>query len=191
MWTIATGSLGPERKTRSFCVVSHWATYITYNYGTDPFPEIWDELSVETNDIEVLTGTGLCLLSLLAISPFPNPTRPKTNTEIYDTVWDELSVETNDIEALTGTGLCLLKVLWNANACWLVLIYNTLIITNVAKRLFKYVPYIFYYNVSVNFLQSTWIRPQKNLPNQDSCCDITCQSPSSKHYNFNRYCYVR
>ena len=35
-----------------------------------------------------------------------------------------------------------LKVLWNANACWLVLIYNTLIITNVAKRLFKYVPYI-------------------------------------------------
>ena len=26
------------------------------------------------------------------------------------------------------------------NACWLVLIYNTLIITNVAKRLFKYVP---------------------------------------------------
>ena len=27
-------------------------------------------------------------------------------------------------------------------ACWLVLIYNTLIITNVAKRLFKYVPYI-------------------------------------------------
>ena len=36
----------------------------------------------------------------------------------------------------------ILKVLWNANACWLVLIYNTLIITNVAKRLFKYVPYI-------------------------------------------------
>ena len=37
-----------------------------------------------------------------------------------------------------------LKVLWNANACWLVLIYNTLIITNVAKRLFKYVPYILF-----------------------------------------------
>ena len=35
-----------------------------------------------------------------------------------------------------------LKVLWNANACWFVLIYNTLTITNVAKRLFKYVPYI-------------------------------------------------
>ena len=35
-----------------------------------------------------------------------------------------------------------LKDLCNANACWLVLIYNTLIITNVAKRLFKYVPYI-------------------------------------------------
>ena len=30
----------------------------------------------------------------------------------------------------------------SANACWLVLIYNTLIISNVAKRLFKYVPYI-------------------------------------------------
>ena len=35
-----------------------------------------------------------------------------------------------------------LKVPWNANACWFVLIYNTLTITNVAKRLFKYVPYI-------------------------------------------------
>ena len=46
----------------------------------------------------------------------------------------------------------------NANACWLVLIYNTLIITNVAKT-FKYVPYILLY-FSVNFLQSTWIRPQ-------------------------------
>ena len=37
---------------------------------------------------------------------------------------------------------CGLKVPWNANACWFVLIYNTLTITNVAKRLFKYVPYI-------------------------------------------------
>ena len=35
-----------------------------------------------------------------------------------------------------------LKVPWNANACWFVLIYNTLTITNVAKRLFKYMPYI-------------------------------------------------
>ena len=36
-----------------------------------------------------------------------------------------------------------LKDLCNANACWLVLILNnTLIITNVAKRLFKYLPYI-------------------------------------------------
>ena len=60
--------------------------------------------------------------------------------------------------------LLVLKDLCNANACWLVLIYYTLIITNVAKRLFEYVPYlahIFYYNFSVNFLQSTWIRPQK------------------------------
>ena len=76
------------------------------------------------------------------------------------------------------------------NACWLVLIYNTLIINNVAKRLFN-MCHIFYYNFSVNFLQSTWIHPQKkNLPNQDSCCDITCQSPSSKHYHFKRQGYV-
>ena len=40
--------------------------------------------------------------------------------------------------------------------------------------------HIFYSNFSVNFLQSTWIRPQKNLPNQDTGCDITCQSPASK-----------
>ena len=38
-----------------------------------------------------------------------------------------------------------LKDLCNANACWLVLIYYTLIITNVAKRLFEYVPYILLY----------------------------------------------
>ena len=50
--------------------------------------------------------------------------------------------------------------------------------------------HIFYYNFSVNFLQSTWIRPQKNLPNQDSLGDITCQSPSSKHYHFKRQGYV-
>ena len=51
--------------------------------------------------------------------------------------------------------------------------------------------HIFYYNFSFDFLQSTWIRPQKKLPNQDSGCDITCQSPSSKHYHLNRYCYAR
>ena len=50
--------------------------------------------------------------------------------------------------------------------------------------------YIFYNNFSVNFLHSTWIRPQKNLPNQDSSCDITCQSPSSKHYHFKGQGYV-
>ena len=46
--------------------------------------------------------------------------------------------------------------------------------------------HIFHYNLSVNFLQSTWIRPQTNLPNQDSLGDITCQSPSSKQYHFKR-----
>ena len=35
-----------------------------------------------------------------------------------------------------------LKDLLNANACWLVLIYDTLIITYVAKRISKYVSYI-------------------------------------------------
>ena len=35
-----------------------------------------------------------------------------------------------------------LKDLLNANACWLVLIYNTLIITYVANIISKYVPYI-------------------------------------------------
>ena len=35
-----------------------------------------------------------------------------------------------------------LKDLCYANACWLVLIYNTLIITYVAKRIFKCVQYI-------------------------------------------------
>ena len=37
-----------------------------------------------------------------------------------------------------------LKDLFNANACWLVLIYDTLIITYmyVAKRISKYVSYI-------------------------------------------------
>ena len=81
--------------------------------------------------------------------------------------------------------------LCNANyACWLVLIYNTLIITNVAKRLNTCMCHIFYYNFSVNFLQSTWILPTKNLPNQDSWGDITCQSPSTKHYHFKRHAYV-
>ena len=35
-----------------------------------------------------------------------------------------------------------LKDLFNANACWLVLIYDTLIIPYVAKRIYKYVSYI-------------------------------------------------
>ena len=35
-----------------------------------------------------------------------------------------------------------LKDLFNANACWLVVIYDTLIITYVAKRISKYVSYI-------------------------------------------------
>ena len=35
-----------------------------------------------------------------------------------------------------------LKDLFNANACWLVLIYDTLIITYVAKRISKYASYI-------------------------------------------------
>ena len=49
--------------------------------------------------------------------------------------------------------------------------------------------HIFYYNFSVNFLQSNWIRPQKIF--QTKILEvITCQSPSSKHYNFKRQGYV-
>ena len=55
-----------------------------------------------------------------------------------------------------------LKDVCNANACWLVS-YNTLIITNVAKR--------FYYNFSVNFLQITRIRQQKSF--QTKILEIT------------------
>ena len=40
-----------------------------------------------------------------------------------------------------SSGTLLLKDLFNANACWLVLIYDTLIITYVAKRISKYVSY--------------------------------------------------
>ena len=92
----------------------------------------------------------------------------------------------NIYEVLYGSGgmTFSLKDLWNANACWLVLIYNTLIITDVAKRLFKYVPYIFFF--SSEYLDT----PTKNLHNQDSWGDITCQSPSSKHYHFKRQGYV-
>ena len=44
--------------------------------------------------------------------------------------------------------------------CTCMLTYNTLLITNVAKRLYLNMCHIFYYNFSVNFLQRTWIRPQ-------------------------------
>ena len=49
--------------------------------------------------------------------------------------------------------------------------------------------HLFYYKFSVNFLQSSWIRPQKKSSKQDSLGDITCQSPSSKHH-FKRQGYV-
>ena len=71
-----------------------------------------------------------------------------------------------------------LKYLCNANACWLVLIYNALI--NVAKRLFKYVLIyfiiIFLLPFSSEYLDSTI---KKSSKRQDSWGDITCQSPSS------------
>ena len=52
--------------------------------------------------------------------------------------------------------------------------------------------HIFYSNFSVNFLQSTWRRPQKIFQTKILVvtCDITCKSPSSKHYHFKRQGYV-
>ena len=44
-------------------------------------------------------------------------------------------------QGVTVLKMCL-KDLFNANACWLVLIYDTLVITYVAKRISKYVSYI-------------------------------------------------
>ena len=46
------------------------------------------------------------------------------------------------LQSTQDVTLASLKDLLNANACWLVLIYNTLIITYVAKRISKYVSYI-------------------------------------------------
>ena len=42
------------------------------------------------------------------------------------------------------------------------LIYNTLTITNVAKKIIQICAIYFIIIVMFNFLQSTWIRPQKN-----------------------------
>ena len=61
-------------------------------------------------------------------------------TNICKKLWlirHTLSIKRN----ITSSEWHSLKDLCNAIACWLVLIYNTLIITNVAKILFKYVPY--------------------------------------------------
>ena len=50
--------------------------------------------------------------------------------------------------------------------------------------------HIFYYNFSVNFLQTTWIRPQKIFQTKILEMTSLCQSPSSKHYHFKRQGYV-
>ena len=70
----------------------------------------------------------------------------------------------------------------HVDLCWFIIPWSSL----MWPKDYLNMCHIFYYNFSVIFLQSTWIRPQKNLPNQDSCCDITCQSPSTKHYHFKR-----
>ena len=76
----------------------------------------------------------------------------------------------------------------HVDLCWFIIPWSSL----MWPKDYLNMCHVFYYNFSVNFLQSTWIRPsQKNLPNQDSNWDdITCQSPSSKHYHFKRQGYV-
>ena len=66
----------------------------------------------------------------------------------------------------------------HVDLCWFIIPWSSL----MWPKDYSNMCHIFYYNLSVNFLQSTWIRPQKNLPNQHSWGDITCQSPSSKHH---------
>ena len=74
----------------------------------------------------------------------------------------------------------------HVDLCWFIMPWSSL----MWPKDYSNMCHIFYLKIYVNFLQSAWIRPQ-NLPNQDSWGDITCQSPSSKHYYFNRYFYVR
>ena len=62
-----------------------------------------------------------------------------------------------------------LKDLFNANACWLVLIYDTLIIPYVAKRISKYVSYIFYNNFSVIFSPACLETPTKKASKPRFC----------------------
>ena len=55
--------------------------------------------------------------------------------------------------------LSTLKVLWNANACdlcWYIIPWSSL----MWPKDYLNMCHILYYNSSVNFLQSTWIRPQ-------------------------------
>ena len=74
----------------------------------------------------------------------------------------------------------------HVDLCWFIIPWSSL----MWPKDYLNMCHIFYYNFSVNFLQSTWIRHPQNLPNQDSWGDITCQSPSSKHYHFKRQGYV-
>ena len=55
----------------------------------------------------------------------------------------------------------------HVDLCWFT--HHADQITNVAKRLFKHVPYDFIPNISVNFLQSSWIHLSYYLPKEDSC----------------------
>ena len=74
----------------------------------------------------------------------------------------------------------------HVDLCWFIIPWSSL----MWPKDYLNMCHIFYYNFSVNFLQITWIRPQKCFQTKILDGDITCQSPSSKHYHFKRQRYV-
>ena len=74
----------------------------------------------------------------------------------------------------------------HVDLCWYIIPWSSL----MWPKDYLNMCHIFYYNFSVKFLQSTWIRPQKIFQTKILVgCDITCQSSSSKHH-FKRQGYV-
>ena len=74
----------------------------------------------------------------------------------------------------------------HVDLCWFIIPWSSL----MWPKDYLNMCHIFYYNFSVNFPSDYLDPPTKKLPNQDSWDDSTCQSPSSKHYNFKRQGYV-
>ena len=71
----------------------------------------------------------------------------------------------------------------HVDVCWFIIPWSSLMWPKDCSNMC----HIFYYNFFVNFLQGTWIRPQKVF--QTKILEVT--SPSSKHYNVNSAkCFV-